>query len=715
MQGSKKVFGYLFLLILIALSCQTKRINQAEEKLILQIGDYKLYEKEFFNRIEKIKSIRAYGMIGDKKAMDEAWDISLKIGYLLAKGSQQGLDSVVVKDKRFNRELTEIMKTYAQALPDSLLNSIPNKIIKQAWKRRNRTVTICHLKAQNSDREILEEIIEKLEDGRTLRDGLPGQSFKNFEINQYSVTGGDVLPEIENQIWDLGVNELKIIKTRSGYHLIQIIGITQRGRELLKDVENEIRRNIARAKLEDQGCLHQYEISEKEVWIDRDNLKYFSDMPDTTNNAELDRIVIETNQGRKIRTQEIKNAILDLTTEEQKFFLNSPERIKSTLNLVLRLPDCKETYEKMIFESLMVDEFIRQKALSKIKITGSEILSVADEFELTLSNALEHVFQNTIRCQLQEIFRAYATDFNENILREAYLEKIDDSDNVQKKFRYYKQLDGISRWTNAISPMILNSFTFIDTLLIQNMALEVPNDAVVAAYNGHVLLLGELKQDLNRFSQKVLKQTRESVTRRKMAVFHAFQKKFRLHENFNIEDLKYDNRTIDMLFETGSFNSTKEAAQLPDSQIIATYGEQQLSVAELKKVFHTWDNRQRSRFIQNKYDTLLDYLIERILVSKFKTSVYAKEHTYLQELKRLKEKYILEYLYQANVASYSFEFEDDYLRELMSELIASENEVKLNQFLDMTRNEFSISVNMDFIKKMGIPVPETGKLLSIQM
>jgi hypothetical protein len=719
MYSKSCIIKYL-LVIVFFLNCFSNKKESIETFenspcLLLQIGDYSLTEEHFRERIKKVQSIRYNKRTESFEAVREAWDISLKLGLLIAESYRLELDKDSLVLYHLEEEKKRIFENYLKRIPVYFIESVTDKMIKKAWKRRNRYFRFGHIVVRA--KEDIKIVLEKLNSGLSITDLIVDNSLDKIELNERGmkielneITGGKILPILEEKIWKMDVGDHEIVKINSDFHILTVEGIRMRKREPLSLIKTNIRNNIVKAYYEYNNSEYLNIMNTNTIWIDEIKLKKLDlSKEESITNIEKSinsNIAVKLKCGNVFSAEDLKKMILNLPKEDQKFFQNRSTRSLAIKHLILEIPALKEYFNKNIKESYMIEEFIKQKVLSNIKINGHDILSKSQEKGIDNDSAVQELFVEKREEILKQIINQQPDNHNvyEEIIKLAYSMGIDRNTNVIQRMEKLEKIKGKIRWTLEIAKKLQDEFIFFNNDVIQQINLSLDDSEFIAIWESGSLTVGEFKDVLSKYTSNTLKQLRESEKLKKIAVYSIVQDKFPLQKKESIKlnenvvqkfDPVWDSRTIKI----------SDIESISDEDIIARYVNKVLKAGELKRLIKSWPEERVDQFKKNRFYTLNTYLRGMVYLMKAEDLKLDEDEIIQSSCNRAKEWFMLERLYDKIIGhSYPILMGNNKLEEWLSEFIASKNENALLNLVDEVRKKSTIKVNRELMEKIGLPI-----------
>jgi hypothetical protein len=727
----------LIIFLLSFLNCNNNpEIYEAEKRykikdtLLLQIGDYKFTEDQFRQRVKKMIEIRNYEEGDHIKATREAWEWSLKIGFILAECYRISLDKDSLIEMHYQEAKRKVLEKYMNKIPENILNSVTERMIKKAYKRRNRAYLIGYIRINEKEKDDFNLILEKLRSGMNINNFFSDRSIeklglikRGIKIEYKEISGGEILPVIENKIWKMDIGDRKIIKTNEAYHIVYVERIRAKKRKPFDRIRNLIRESIARSIIMENDIHNLYKINDDEIWIDDIKLAYcdLSKQNPKMRDHKIENggIIVTLRNGENVTVEELKQSILKLTENNKRIFRIRNNRVLAVKNLVIHLPRFRSYFEMKLKESYMIEELIKQEVLSKIKINGKEIIDLSQRTGFNAQVAVWQLLEDKQKKMLQQSLKIWQQnnnvhDIKEKLIRQAYSMDFDQNSVVIKKMMDYKKQKVETCLTCEIREDILDEFSFVNENLILQMDWEISDNVPIATYKSLLLTFKEFNYALKGLSRTTLEKIAASEELKKKMLFSILKERWPDINQDSIMINEHLLKQFDPLVDT-RINDIPEYISVSDDDVIARYGNHSMKLAELKEVINTWHEKKVEKFNQFRFATLKNYL-ESILWAERAIALQLDLKEYIKlEFLQAKEWLMLEHFFNKFVMNHSIFIEKEYYKEWLNHFIASDEEVKLNNIIGEIKKRFTVRINRKLMEKIGLPIEPEFDLLKSEI
>jgi hypothetical protein len=405
----------LILILFLYNSCKQNVavLNTNINDYVLEIGKYNLTLEELNKRIEKINYLKNISGNPDEN-FKIAWDASVKIGLIIADAYNSNLDTTV---KLNSLEIRDKLIYSLSLPPKNIYEKISNNTIENAWSRRNRFYKIGHIIIDKKDKERTKDLFKEIRNDnmyfeKQLVDytDIDGVQFIKH-LNLYNITGGDLLPKIEEKVFEMKIGESISVTTQNHIHLIRLFGIIERKQEPLnminvEMIKNKIAKNIM---LEETNATQSINILCKEKFIDDVIIK--------------DDEVIATKNGKNFTVQKIKKIHKSILTDFAK--INKSLQNHKTLNKIDFLLKYDEI-KKHGSEDVLLRELTKMNEQAMFLEYYMKNVSTLDphsrtkfEYEKLIDNQINVMNEAKLKYILEHLIEKYEPKINEELLRKA--------------------------------------------------------------------------------------------------------------------------------------------------------------------------------------------------------------------------------------------------------------------------------------------------------
>ena len=679
----------------LVLNCkQYDKKNPVGNKIVLQVNDWTLTAEEFNRRIEKIE--KWHNEYGKAEVAQKAVDISLRIGLLITEAYKRDLD----KDKEIiDKALVTVAKeVYAEKY------TIRSDELETVHRRQRQELYLGHVWVKINNQGVVSRIVQQLRRGASIetmakyREAMSRPKEREqivFEVK--TVSGGDMVEDLEKVAYRLKLGQVKVVKTKSGYHILQLLGtklkrgeVVSRAPEFLfskfpdhkeglfKTGSIDVRKSLRRAKIREEGGL------------------------------DIDRIKEE---GKL----EINKRMLDNISFPPKFPMNE-----------IKEPEDSQVVAIVLSQKIMVSEL-----KSKISKSPPRILAKFEN-KYTRDTAVRKLLETEV------LYRETRRGNKERKL----IEKLLRTNTRVEKDNIIEALKGLA----VIEKLNGKNSVKIDRTILHAITIVSPghpkNSTILATFDGGKITVGRFREAINGLPMEVKPHLNDLRNRREFLEYVVFSKFLPLSEDAQIlqingdilEAISYKPMAYEPFvnvrteFEATDLHifSEIEKIQVPDySEPIATFGEVSLTVGQLEEDVSSMSDEEKAAFndINARAMIVENLLIEEAWLREADRLKLGKGFAMKQE----KERLMIEKLYNLEIVD-RVVIADDEIEKYFPYTQFSEEKIKrmddktkrdfalimkrdkvFKKYLQQLRARVTIALDQDELAKWGIKRPELAQ------
>ncbi len=388
----------LGLILILTCSCRHRdRVTPADNAVVPEGNGWTPAVEELGIGIAEIE--RLYKEYSKGETAGEAVDVRAMMELLVSEAYTRGLD----KDEEISKEISAFVdQTLIAAAKEVYADKYkiqPDELIR-AYRRRRKKLRMGHVWVKIADEGLVSRIVHQLHIGASIETMAEYRATmsrtkerEQVVLEIKTITGGDMINELEEVAYGLKWGQVKVVKTKSGYHILKLLEKIFRRRPSLTIETDDIEKRLRRAKVEEDGGLDVDRMKEEgQLRVDEKLLQLMefppSLSPDQIGEPEENQVVAEI-LSDTVTVGELKSKVSRLPPRVQRRFENKYTREAAVRRLLVNEALNRERYrqaeERQLFERLLKTDTTEERddiieTLRRLKMnSGAAMISGSDE------------------------------------------------------------------------------------------------------------------------------------------------------------------------------------------------------------------------------------------------------------------------------------------------------------------------------------------------
>ena len=143
------------------------------------------------------------------------------MGLLINEAYKRGLD----KDEEILKEVLTSSEPFVAAAKRIYADKywVTQEESRRVYRRRGNRLRLGHVWVKTKNKALVSRIVHQLRIGASIETMASSNEREQVIFQIKTVTSGDMINEIEEVAYNLKLGQVKVVKTKSGYHILKLL------------------------------------------------------------------------------------------------------------------------------------------------------------------------------------------------------------------------------------------------------------------------------------------------------------------------------------------------------------------------------------------------------------------------------------------------------------------------------------------------------------
>ena len=504
--------------------------------------------------------------------------------------------------------------------------------------------------------------------------------------------------KVIKKIYDLSPNEAILIKTKSGYFIVQQFAHLKEKEEVCDNNKGKILQQLKIAQAIDAGdTLLDPNVLQNSIYINKNSLKSINFFIEPLIDKKQGNNIIAEFAGKKISEQELKELISHLPLIRQALFKSNSTKIDATIALLTKndeynLQNNRNVLLILLKQKLMVQYLIETKIQKETGLKDTILFLQQWINKLSMNNPKQPVYEILLTdaylrgIEQKDFIQNKLNDFNVNI-------NSTDKNNLRAS-EYYNYLN------NKMNKLKIN-FILLERMEISKTKV-IDENKIIASKGNWTLTVRHLNKILNNLTPE--SRVNIVLENNVMGLIEYLAKNEGKFAEVN--RMKIDHKILDNIDIAGNSFDFVNSSYAKEEAIIGKLGNYTITVNELRKKVYSMSKEHQEKFLnlESREVAFKELLIEGFWLSIEDRSEIEKNIFFQKDFEKSKNWILSEALYKNDIYIEPFNLPNEQYDYLIRSAFKRQNQKKLEDFLIQSAKETKIEVSMRLLRQLGIDI-----------